>query len=174
MRKIIYFLILILLSINSYALYVQDRIYEGQTKLYSNNKGFYIVKLLAVSDVENTARFVVNDELSNALDKDNNYNYIFKDKSEIVIDDIIISEVGEPNPDLVEFYFYGSMNNPYLIEDLSKYIKENVTEKIIEKENKTEETKNITIIKYNKEEDVKKKEILQIIIDFFKKLFDIK
>lgn len=182
MKKIIFIILLIIFSVNSYALYVHDRMYEGQVKIYSNNKGFYVVELLTVSDTEKNAYFMVNKELSEELDEDNNYYNIFKDKSEIVIDDILISEVGEPKQDLVDFYFFGSMNNPYPIEELSKYVKENITEKIIEKENKTEEIKNITIIKDNKEKEkviteekeVKEKSIFQIIIDFFKNLFNVK
>lgn len=178
MKKLIIFIILILFSINSYALYIHDRMYEGQTKIYSNN-GFYVVKLVTVSDTEKTAYFMVNNELSDELDEDSNYYYIFKDKSEVVIDDILISEVGEPKPDLVDFYFFGSMNNPYPMEDLPKYIKDSIEEKIIEEDNKTEEIKNITIIKDDKEkkkiekekEEVKERNIFQIIIDFFKRLF---
>lgn len=176
--KILSVIILILLNASLVSSFViHSKMYEGETKTYKTDEKTYEVELIVVSDTSQTARFKINDEITDGLGEDNSYK--FSDGSEIHIMWIWTDEAGETK-DSVEFYFYGKGTKPVVVEETEKIKEEKVIlpieNKTIEIEEEiTEEPEEETISEpEEKIVEEEKKSIFSLIIIFFKKLFRIK
>ncbi len=175
MNKIkILLIILFLLDVSIVSSFViHDTMYEGETKVYKTDEKTFDVTMVVVSDAKQTARFKVNNEITDELTEDNAYK--FSDGSEIHIMWIWTNEAGE-GKDSVEFYFYGKGTNPIIVKPKEKIKEEKVITPI---ENKTIEEEKV--IKEPEKEKItqpeekivkeEKKSLFALIIEFFKKLF---
>lgn len=125
MRKmliLIFILLINLFSVNASSIFLSDYLEEGQTKVYETEDGVYVVNLLSVSDEEEKAVFRLNDEMSKGIKlKD---SYVFKDGSEIVLRDLIISDATERN-DEAYYYFYGTGKEVLKLKNVSRHVVEN-------------------------------------------------
>lgn len=174
--KILSIIILILLNVSLVSSFViHDTIYEGETKVYKTDEKTYEVKLITVSDTAQTARFQINNEITDELAEDKAYK--FSDDSEIHIMWIWTNEALE-GKDSVEFYFYGKGTKPTIVKEDKPEIEEVITpieDKIttIEEEEKIIEEPKEEIMPEPEEKIIKeeKKSLFALIIEFFKKLF---
>lgn len=109
-------------SVNADSIFLSDHLEEGETTIYETENGSYVVNLLAVADVKEKAVFRLNDEMSKGIKKGD--SYVFKDGSEIVLRELIISEAGEGN-DEAYYYFYGTGKKVLKLKNVSRYVVEN-------------------------------------------------
>lgn len=100
--------IMLAISVSASHIFVNgDSLAEGDSEAFKTDNGIYVVKLLAVSDSQNKAKFSVNDEASDTLRIGESYE--FKDGSVLIVREVLVQESGN---DRAEYYFYGSGNDP--------------------------------------------------------------
>lgn len=120
MKKIVGVVVLILFIglVNADSIFLSDYMEEGQTRVYETDGGVYIVSLLSVSEAKEKAVFRLNDEMSKGIKlKD---SYVFKDGSEIVLKELVISDAKEGN-DEAYYYFYGTGKGILPLSNVSMY-----------------------------------------------------
>ena len=111
MKKAILILILLLATlVYADSIFIKDSLTEGEGNAYEMEEGSYILKVEIISN-EEEVKFRLNGEISETLTEGE--SYIFKDRSEVVVKEILISDDSD---DEVEYYFYGSGNDPLEID----------------------------------------------------------
>ena len=112
MKKGILLIILLLTVeiVSASSIFLRDVIYEGETKIYKTDDGMYVLELLIVSDSTGSAKFRLNNEISDVLKAGENYQ--FSDGSQIIANSVTPNEASE-GLDEVNIYFFGSGKNPF-------------------------------------------------------------
>lgn len=106
---------------NASSIFLSDYMEEGQTRVYETDGGVYVVSLLSVSEAKEKAVFRLNDEMSKGIKlKD---SYVFKDGSEIVLRELIISDAKDGD-DEAYYYFYGTGKEVLPLSNVSMYVVE--------------------------------------------------
>ena len=125
MRRIVWIFLIIFLACLVSAddsIFLSGNLKEGETKVYETKEGAYVISLLSVSEENEKAVFRLNDEASKGIEKgDSN---VFKDGSEIVVRELVITESGE-GVDEAYYYFYGTGEGVLKIGNVSVYAVEN-------------------------------------------------
>ena len=106
MRWVTYLIALILAAslVSASSIFIKDELKEGETKAYSTDDGVYVLKVVLISNKKEAAMFELNNkEETRALSNDEGHG--FKDSSEIIVRDILISSRSD---DTVSFFFYGT------------------------------------------------------------------
>lgn len=114
--------LMFIISINVSSIFLSDYLEEGQTRVYETEDGVYVVSLLSVADAKEKAVFRLNDEMSKGIKKGD--SYVFKDGSEIVLRDLVISDAKERN-DEAYYYFYGTGKEVLKLKNVSRNVVEN-------------------------------------------------
>ena len=110
-------LLMVAIPVYSLSIFLADTLEEGEGNIYETSLGSYIVELVSVSDLEEKALFKVNNQISKPIKRGDSFQ--FKDKSEIVVSDLILNAAAEGN-DEASFYFYGSGLRPIKIKNISR------------------------------------------------------
>ncbi len=123
-KKVVWITILILsiALVSADSIFLSDYMEEGQTKVYETEDGSYVINLLAVSDNKEKAVFRLNNEMSKGVKIRD--SYVFKDGSEVVVRELILSDAGE-RKDEAYYYFYGTGKGVLPLKNVSLYVIDN-------------------------------------------------
>ncbi|MBW2966315.1 hypothetical protein KY342_04395 [Candidatus Woesearchaeota archaeon] len=163
-KTIIYILMLFLFLPISFAS-ITEILDQAVPVSYCNNR--YELEAIYISD--NQVKFRLNNETSDILGRHDLFE--FKEGSSIYVREILEEEVKE-GPDRVSIRFY-----PEICEAVEEEVIANFTEEIVkdvpEKEiiEEEEPVDEIDVIKKELEKEVEKLNILEIIINWFRKIF---
>jgi hypothetical protein len=108
--------------VSAESMFISDHLEEGRSTVYEVDNGVYVISLLAVGDETSKAVFKLNDETSKAIKRGD--SYVFKDGSELVVKELIITEANE-GTDIAYFYFYGTGNGALPLKNVSRYVLDN-------------------------------------------------
>jgi len=95
--------ILLISVVSASSIFIKDELAEGESGVYPTEDGVYVLKVIMISDKKEEVKFKLNNkEETSSLDVDSGDD--FKDKSEVWVRDILVSE----GNDEVTFFFYGT------------------------------------------------------------------
>jgi hypothetical protein len=114
-KALLLLIALVVLQSASAGFLVRESMYEGQSKIYITEEGYYNLTVASVSDAKRKAVFEVNGMRTKPLGRDDR-DYL-EDGSRIIMRSILFDEDGE---DYVEFYFSGSGKGVLPLDDLSE------------------------------------------------------
>jgi hypothetical protein len=114
-KMIALLVVLVVLQSASAGFLVRESMYEGQSKIYVLEEGYYNLTVFSVSDAKRKAVFEVNGMRTKPLGRDD--RAYLEDGSRIIMRCVMFDEDGR---DYVEFYFSGSGKGVLPLESLSE------------------------------------------------------